>query len=84
METKNVIVMLLFKLRKMLMENKLKLKFDSPISRLRISMIIQSCLDNVVNAHVRFAAEIPLPRLSRLIVGMVSTVRGDGRLAFHV
>lgn len=66
------------------MEHKLKLEFDTAVSRLCISTIIQSCLDNVVNAHVRFAAEIPLPRLSRLILGMVSTVRGDGRLAFHV
>lgn len=46
-------------------------------SRFNISMAIQSCLDNVGNAHVRFAAEIPLPLLSRLIVGMVLTARGS-------
>lgn len=52
-----------------------------------MSMTIRSCLDNVVNAHVRFAAEIPLAAalsLSRLVIGMVSIVRGDGQLALCV
>lgn len=47
-------------------------------------MPVQSCLDDAVNAHVRIAAEILLPRLSRLIAGMVLTARGSRRPLLHV
>ncbi|KAK2919989.1 hypothetical protein Q8A73_002193 [Channa argus] len=46
-------------------------------------MAFQSCLGYIVNAHVRLAAEILLPRLSRLFVGMVLTARGGGRAALY-
>lgn len=54
------------------------------LSMFLLSMVIQSCLDYIVNAHVRVAAEILLPRLSRLIVGMVLTARGVGAPVLRV
>lgn len=49
-----------FKNQKNVNTAKIRMSICQELSRLSTSMTIRSCLDNVVNAHVRFAAEIPL------------------------